>query len=335
VDYSYFGAHSAGYQNKTSWKYIHAALNLIPLGSGLPLVLTWFIIETLASGGIGNRQIAWHPMPVSNLFEALKNLLTWLAPDDLLTFQPIFGRALSALSLLLLPAIIAWLLWSFTKLQPKDNLVGMALAFTLALHTLVYVAFLIFSRSLLDASTPFDDRLLSVIYLPGMILFASGLAWLWRLSRERYPVMNWGITFIMIGMVIFSFKDTRDTVAYLSREGIGFTNRGWRESPALHSIEEMSSDLMIYSDRPTAIFLLTGHSAYTIPTSFDPVTASTRPDYQADLQRMHDDILSGRAVLILFDLSESQEPTDVQLVNDLTTGLYLQRDYGTVKIYGK
>jgi hypothetical protein len=141
--------------------------------------------------------------------------------------------------------------------------------------------------------------------------------------------------FACIGLAAFSFKDGVDSVSYLSREGIGFTNRGWRESPALQAVKELPTDRVIYSDRPTAIYLLTGRSAYTIPTLVDPVTTRERPGYENDLERMHGDILSGRAVLVLFDLSESREPSDILLVSDLIAGLHLQYDYGIVTIYGR
>jgi hypothetical protein len=50
---------------------------------------------------------------------------------------------------------------------------------------------------------------------------------------------------------------------------------------------------------------------------------------------MHADIRSGSAVLVLFDLSESREPADILLVDDLTAGLSLQNDFGIIKIYGR
>jgi hypothetical protein len=97
----------------------------------------------------------------------------------------------------------------------------------------------------------------------------------------------------------------------------------------------MPAERVVYSDRPTAIFLLTGRSAYTIPTAVDPVTAQARLDYRDDLQKMHADIRSGRAVLVLFDLSESRELADILLLDDLIAGLSLQNDFGIIKIYGR
>lgn len=324
-----------GYKLKTNTKSRSARRILVLFGSGLPLVLMWFVIGILLGSGVGNRQIAWHPVPLNELFTALKNLITWVAPDDLLKLSPLIGRILSGLSLLLLPISAVWLTWRYKNWNTDQNRSKFLLAFILGLHSLVYMAFLVFSISVLDASIPLNDRLLSVLYLPGIILFASSLGWLWRVSSDKTNALRWSILVICGILIAFSLKDGLDSVAYLSREGVGFTNRGWRESPALQVIKGINADIVIYSDRPTAIFLLTGRSAYTIPTSTDPVTAQPSSNYGNDLAKMHQAILSGRAVLVLFDLNDSREPADTHLFEDLTNELKLQRDFGTVTIYGK
>ncbi|HEX9090926.1 MAG TPA: glycosyltransferase family 39 protein, partial [Anaerolineales bacterium] len=89
----------------------------ILLAGALPPVLIWHAYSLLASGAgsVGNRQFAWHPPSGSTLFEGMKNLLTWIAPHDLLASGAIWGRALSLLSIVLLPALLAWLIWMLVE----------------------------------------------------------------------------------------------------------------------------------------------------------------------------------------------------------------------------
>jgi 4-amino-4-deoxy-L-arabinose transferase-like glycosyltransferase len=312
----------------------------VMLGGAILPILAWMGYNLALSGlgSLGNRQLVWHPAPLRSLFEALKNLLTWIAPNDLLAAGPIWGRLLSLLSLLLLPGLLAWLVWvvrrRFKFKEQEGKLNGsLILAFTLALHVLVYLGFLVVSLSLFDASTPLDDRILSVIYLPEMILFASGLAWLWTRFTQRIAVLRWVLVIFCVTLALFSVKDGIAVVNQLRQEGQGFAHRGWSESPAIRAIRDMPP-VVIYSNKPGAIFLLTGKSAYVVPTPIDTVTGLPRSNYSTDLAQMQQRVRQGQAVLVLFDLRDSADPDEVQLFEDLSSGLTVQADYGDAVIFG-
>jgi hypothetical protein len=312
----------------------------ITLAGALLPILAWlgYNLATSGIGSLGNRQLIWHPAPVKNLFEAGKNLLSWIAPNDLLASGLFWGRLLSLLSLLLIPGLFAWLVWAVRhrinigKQQGKLG-GGFALAFTLALHVLVYLGFLVVSLSFFDASTPLNDRILSVIYLPEMILFASGLAWLWTRFAGRMAVLRWVLVIFCLTLALFSVKDGIAAVNQLRQEGQGFAHRGWSESPAIQAIRAMPP-VVIYSNKPGAIFLLTGKSAYVVPTPMDAVTGQSRSNYSTDLAQMQQRVRDGQAILVLFGLRGSADPDEVRLFEDLTTGLPVLADYGDAVIFG-
>jgi hypothetical protein len=310
------------------------------LAGAIPPMLAW-LANTLIQGGtraLGNRQLLWHPPPIKTLFEAIKNLLTWIAPNDLLAAGSIWGRMLSLFSILILPALIVWLIWvvwhrySLGKRrgEPEGDF---ALAFTQGLHLLVYLGFLVVSLTFFDASTPLNDRILSVIYVPELILFSSGLAWLWLRSSGRMVIYRWGIAIFSVLLVAFSVKDGYAAVQQLGDEGQGFTHRGISGSPAIQVIRELPPTV-IYTNKPGAIFLLTGKSAYVAPTPMDPVTSQVRSTYKDDLVTMQQRVRNGEAILVLFGLRNSQDPDDVDLFADLSTGLHLLVDYGEIVIFG-
>ena len=169
------------------------------------------------------------------LFEAAKNLLTWLAPDDLLAAAPIFGRLLSLASLLLLPGLLAWLVWR--ALPGRTTAPGTStLAWSLALQVPVYLGFLVVSLTLFDASTPLNERILSPAYLALLVLFAGGLGWAWRWLVERKRRLRWAVVGIALLAAAFSLVDGISAVRQLGSDGQGFAHSGWQESPAIQAV---------------------------------------------------------------------------------------------------
>jgi hypothetical protein len=314
-------------------------LGLMLAGALIPIIL-WQLygLATNGIGSLGNRQLLWHPIALQTLFEALKNLLTWIAPDDLLAYGSIWGRALSLFSLLLIPALIAWVVWvvwhRLRRTGKQESLKGdLALAFTQALHIPIYLGFMIISLTFFDASTPLNDRILAIIYIPEMILFSSALAWLWSLLERPRAGWRWVVVIFCLLLVVFSAKDGYAAVSQLGREGQGFAHRGISESPAIEIIRVMHPTL-IYSNKPGAIFLLTGKTAYVAPTPIDPVTGQERSNFQNDLVLMQQRVRVGEAVLVLFGLRNSDELEDIKLFVELSDDLAVQADYGEIVIFG-
>jgi hypothetical protein len=318
---------------------------LLLAGACLP-VLAWNLYNLFMSltGSLSNRQVAWHPVSFKVLFEALKNLLTWGAPDDFLRSLPLSGRLLSLSSLLLLPALLGWLGWVvWRRLKKPEGFQVLAdslgLAFTYALHILVYLAFLVISLSFFDASTPLDDRILSVIYLPGIILFASGLAWMWKKLGSQPPLVRgaaiyrWLLGTFCLLFLLFSARDGSAAVKQLSAQGQGFAHQGWRESQTIRAIQNWP-DIMVYSNKPTAIYLLTGRNAYIIPTPIDSATDLERSNYAADRDLLRQRVLQGQARLVLFGLKNSSDPSEVALYQDLSAGLPVLAEYPDGVIFG-
>lgn len=312
------------------------------LAGGLPPAILWGVYTLSVNSGIGNRLFAWHPISLNALSEGMKNLLSWLAPDALLAVFPVFGRTLSGLSLLLLPALAVWLIWTIRRQvrggqdgQPVKG--GTALATALALHIWAYIGFLVVSISIFDASTPLDSRILSIVYVPLMILFAALLSWFWQ-AAARFPRtpgagLKGGILVLCAGLIFTTVGDGLDEVEYLSRDGQGFANSGLRESTAIQAIRE-TKGVKIYTNKPTAVYLLTGKAAHITPSPSDAVTLQPRPGYQADLEKMQQEVRDGEALLVIFDLHRSSDAGDVALFEILTEGLELRSDHGHALIFG-
>ena len=312
----------------------------IILAGALPPILAWlgYGLVTSGSGSLGNRQLLWHPVALPTLFEALKNLLTWIAPNDLLAAGLFLGRTLSLVSLLLVPGLAAWLLWAvWHPIKPArktEKLNGsFALVFTQVVHILIYLGFLVVSLTFFDASTPLNDRILSVIYIPEIILFSSATAWFWNKLNGRIAVLRWILAAFCLVLAFFNVKDGYAAMTQLGREGQGFAHRGISGSPAIQAIRLMPSTV-IYSNKTGAIFLLTGKPSYVAPTPKDPVTGQERSNFSDDLGLMQARVRDGQAVLVLFGLRNSLDPDEVNLFATLADDLNIQADYGEIIIFG-
>jgi hypothetical protein len=161
-----------------------------------------------------------------------------------------------------------------------------------------------------------------------MILFCSGLA---RLHLSTGLASKAARVLVVGSCLFFTLFNTLDgirAVEELGRDGLGFNHSGWRESPALRTLQSMPFRVL-YSNRPTAIYLLTGRTSYIIPTRTDPVTLQPRTDYPSELETMRSQIAKGVAILVLF-----RETEDEGGWYDLTEGLPMLADYGDASLYG-
>lgn len=317
--------------------------SLFILSASLPLILVWVIYTFTLNTGLGNRSLIWHPIPFTTFIEGFKNLLSWMAPKSLIDIQPFWGRLLSLFSLLLLPGLMVYLVWQVRRRfirSPSETGVNGATAasVSLATHILVYMIFMVLTISVIDASEPLNSRLLSVIYIPLIIIFASSLSWVWR-SLSRFNGVSWMGARVLfgafcLGLVFTSLTDGLAAVEQLSREGLGYANRNIVGSEAIADIRAMPP-LSIYSNNSDEILLMTGKPATIIPTPFNPMTTLARPDYMSDVNDLRQRVLQGEALLVLFDMNNKSNAYKYSIYKTLTTGLPLMKDYGNIQIFGK
>jgi hypothetical protein len=313
------------------------------LVTSLPLILIWVFYTFSLNTGLGNRSLIWHPIPFHTLIEGVKNLLSWLSPKSIVSTQPFWGQMLSLVSLLLLPGLFGYLLWQIgLRLRSNQDIHGVAsgkvTVFCLGLHIVSYILFMVVTISLLDASEPLNTRLLSVVYIPLIILFTSSLAWTWRfISKLRGKQQLIGrivFVFFCAGLIFTSVSDGIVAVKQLGREGLGYANRSFMESKAFEDIRNLPP-VQIFSNNPGSILLFTGKPATINPTPINPMTTLARPDYLQDVNDIRQLVVEGKAVLVLFDMNNKSNPDKYSIFKTLTTGLPLMKDYGNVQMFGR
>ncbi len=287
------------------------------LASFMPLVIAWSIRNRIVAGNATNRTTVWHPVTPETLEEGLRTFSVFLVPVEewrqaLFKSQNIFVGII----VVILLTVLAWILVNglrrfFKPSTPMPEVIG----FTNGLYIFGYLASVLFSISLFDASTPLKARILAPVYLPLLLLLVNAGVWMWK----RYGRAGQG-TVAVLALIIFSVSAVGQvrTVTELSKGGTGFASFKWYDSKVMAYLRDMPAGTIIYTNEPGAVYLYTGHPCRVLPTRIDPVTGLEQPGFERGVQIVQNDVRSGYAFLVLFN-GNAEDQADAALLSE---GLY-------------
>ena len=301
------------------------------VGSILPFLLGWSIRNKLVADNATNRTLVYHPLTSENIQMGIYNISEFLVPFEawrrtLIKVPNLFFIILSIIGLVLL----IWAVYKGLKkfFQPSTEQAEI-LSFTSALYIFGYLASIISSMLLFDASTKFRLRILSPIYVSLLILLVHLGFWIWQ---KRSLIWRGLVTLASLFIIVLSVFDTSNVVATLRKGGQGYASFQWYDSEAMAFLRELPDDARIYTNQPGPVYLYTDRPCYVLPDLIDPVTALPREGYEEGVAALQEDVLSGEAVLALFKFGSEEE--DVQTVYmQLASGLFLAHDTHGDKIY--
>jgi len=311
----------------SSWRQ-RLMSTIVFAGSVVPWLLAWGVRNRLLGGSITNRALAWHPVTSENFESAIYNASEFLIPVEawrraLIRIPGFFEAVLLVLGV----GLLIWLAHIirtrfFTPEAPRPE----TFSLVNGLYIFGYLASVITAMTLFDASTKFVLRILAPVYTSLLVLLVAGGAWTWRSPSRFWRPVTPLLAILVLGL---SSYDTFGTVALLHKGGQGYASFQWYDSEAMTFLRALPADVMIYTNEPGAVYLYTGRGCYTLPSSFDPVTAQSRPGFMEGVARMQADIRSGIAVLALFDKREAS-PEEIAA---LTAGLHLAHKSAGDEIY--
>ena len=310
-----------------AWKE-RIASSLIFLAGFAPLALAWSIRNRIVAGNATNRTSVWHPVTSETLEQGLRTFSEFLVPveewrRELFKSPNIFVGMI----VIVLLAVLTWILVNglrkfFKPSTPMPEVIG----FTNGLYIFGYLASVLFSISLFDASTPLKVRILAPVYLPLLLLLVNAGVWMWK----RFGRAGQGIVAVA-GLIIFSVSAVGQarTVTELSKGGTGFASFKWYDSKVMDYLRDLPAGTIIYTNEPGAVYLYTGHPCRVLPTRFDPVTGMEVSGFERGAEIVRNDVQSGYAYLVLFDGS-AEDQADAAL---LTEGLQVILKSGGGVIY--
>ena len=301
------------------------------IASAIPFLAGWSIRNKIVADNATNRTLAYHPLTVENIETGIYNFSEFFIPVEtwrreiVKSPQP-FMVVLSLLAL----ALLVWVAYRGLKkfFQPTSERPEI-LAFTNALYIFGYLASIVSSMMLFDASTKFKLRILSPVYVALLILLVLFGTWLWS-RREIFRRVF--VIFAALFIFIFSLYDISGVVQKLHKGGQGYASFQWYDSKAMDFLSQLPEGTRIYTNQPGPVYLYADRPSYVLPDLIDPVTSLPRVGYEDGVMELQEDVLSGSAALALFKLGAEGE--DLQSVYlQLSEGLYLAHETRGDKIY--
>jgi hypothetical protein len=257
--------------------------------SVLPLV-AWLARNWHLTGTTTGRHLAWHPISVNRLAHGVDELTMLIVPPGV----PAVMRG--PLALIIVVAVLA----AGTRLSPSHSPRGFSyyLLTSLLLYIVLYPIFLLGSISFLDTETNLSHRFLFPMY-PGMVVLASWV--LVTAFRSSSVTRVWRIA-LVVGIAAFICGNAvamAVTGQKTRRDGLDYTARVWRSSPAIARIQTLPTSAAIYSDRPELIYFLTHRVARSVPATTNPMSGQSNSELPAEIRTLRRG-LTRRDVVVLF-----------------------------------
>lgn len=279
-----------------------------------PIAL-WSIRSRLAAGGASDRQLAFHPVKVQQIVSAFSTAAQWL----LLGKVRLDVRFVAfIIEVLVLAALTICLLRKGRQAHNIDAQSRMSLLYLLAIFTIIYLAFLIFTITFFETDNVLDSRSLLPVHFAMLMLvplLAASLA-------ERVPeARSLRIVMVVLALLVagsYVFRSARwvETAQGASQ---GYAGRAWKESAGLAQIRKLPFGTPIYSNGVDAIYYLTGRRAFDIPAKIIHGTGRPNASYEAERQKMSDDLRQHHGVLVYFNTLPERWylPRESDLQNEL------------------
>ncbi len=286
-----------------------ADMLLFAAGAGLPLG-AWFLRNAAVAGSFANRESVYHPLTGPALLQAWTTVAGWIVPFAGPHPLRISG-ALIGLAVLGVGASLAVL---------RRQIAGLPLfrfSILLILFSGLYLLFLAFTLSFYDAATPLDGRILSPVFVTGLILVLTHLQE--AISRGRMA-RRLGLGFLGLGGALVGgyLIQSIPQVQRNNSAGINYTGRDWRQSDTVRRVQALPADALIYTNAPDAIYLLTGRTVNLLPPLANIYTQQANTYYAAQMGIIRAQAAQQAVYLVYFyTVYRMYLPQEAQLRQDL------------------
>ncbi len=272
--------------------------------SSLPLCL-WLLRNHLAADKLTNRDLVFRPTDSSYFLQALNTFSSWILP---LHTSPFLRYSVLTLFLVFFAAIFMWVI--YRENQNKSREAGSTDAFLrvmglMILFSVCVVGLELFHLTFLYAHVQASDRHFLPIFVAGLI---SSLI-LTHHFLELYPHHHW-LKLIAAALLIFvGFSYLQSSSQYILstyKEGRRYTTRTWRKSPTVAKAAALPADVLIYSNDPGALYILTNRKTYTLPRKYDrryfrdKKSATLDTKFMRRIERTRKKLISQNGYIVFF-----------------------------------
>ncbi len=316
------------------------------LAGAVPPIAAWFVRNSLVAESATNRGMQFNLIQISNIRTGLWNVADFLTPFQAWQEWLFRSGALSAFLIIFALFLLAWLAvnaWNslFRSSNHPITQSPNPITFTTALYVFGYLGAVLFSMSFFDASTKFQHRILSPLYVSWMVLLVAIIYRTAKAAKNAKFFNDFFANFaflavqslVVVVLVLSTFNFQQSLTELREIDGLGYASWRWRQMNVLAIIKDLPPDIAIYSNSPPAVYLVTGRASRVIPSRVNPVSGQARSGYEQSLAEMRAELLAGRAVLALFDVSDIEDAFGDEIALQFDGLTLLEKSQGNV-LYG-
>lgn len=283
--------------SRTTFRKLLAEVARFVLVSCFPALL-WFLRNELAAGTVTNRQLAFHPPSREQLDMALDTFSRWLMP---LKTAGLTRDAIVLAGLLVLLALGGGVVFLNRPWGRRPPTCGTGrVPYIFVIFVAVYVGFLLVSLAFFDAHSPLDVRILSPVFVSGLIIVLHLIDALLRSVRGT-RLLEAAIVSVCLFFTLSYLGSGAIWAMRSHRDGRGYASRSWQQSEIIARVRSQPEGTLIYSNGPDAIHILTGRYARGLPARFNPGTRSVYDTHTARLDSIRDELAEHGGVLVYFN----------------------------------
>jgi hypothetical protein len=301
--------------------------SILALAVACAPLAVWVIRNVRVSDSATGRGVAVHPDIIRHL-RGLKNMI-----HDFLLPVPLPGRVVAAyLGILAVLFTVGILLFCKERFAGSRRTSPSAvIPVVCLLFSAVYVAFLFFCMSFVDARISFIDRLVAPAFVFTVVAFI-GVAF--GVSRSlRMPAIRWLCIAALLLSIAVNGTRASSWAMEAHRSGQGYAARSWRESETVAFVRSLASGVKVYSNDPLAVRFLAGREAVPLPYNVIRATGEENAHYREELRIVCRDGLENGALVVYFSaIRHSYLPTPEEL--DGFCGLPVARRLSDGTVYG-
>ena len=301
------------------------------LAASLPGAALWSLRNLRVSGNAANRPVYWHPLSADKWNEGLGNFWGWLLPETGGLIEDRFWFWGIVIAVLLL-ALTVWVI--VTAIRYLKGLVGrenrlLVMTLITAAHGLAYISGLIIAMTFFDDKTIFEQRMLAPFSVSMLIVIMALLIWLWK-----QPKIAAKSAVIVIGalLLVSCLEDTTDTIRELNNTGQGYASGRWRNSESIAAVQDIPDDMIIFSNKITAMDILADRPAFLIPWRYEP-EGMPDPTYENGIADYQQQLFDRKAMFVIFNYYEEVRLGNERVI-DLTRGMPIWRELSDGIIFG-
>lgn len=238
--------------------------------SSFPMLL-WFAIDYAYTGLIASRRYGTGQSMaemISGFWDSFSNaLLFWIMPDSWVVNQRLPQLINQIIPPFILLVLVGWSVLVYIKAKQQGERQEKDLMRFLGLFMIIYLLVIVVTRFSVFPIVAINNRMLSPFYVAALlqaVLLGEASARYWFSGSWK----RWALP-LLFGLALLWYGWISAHVAnQLSKDGLGFSSRRWQRSELIAAVKLLPEDVLIVTNEPKAILLLTDRAPYSFEEIF-------------------------------------------------------------------